>query len=440
MEQRVGQPFHWVDDVACTKCGCVCDDLRVKTDGGSVSEVVGSCELSRQWFLSQRAVGGPAAWIDGESVDLERALEKSAAILERSQAPLIYGLARSSTPGQRAAVALADHLGASIDTTASRRHGPSIVALQEVGESTCSLGEARHRCDLVVFWGADPATSHPRHGERYSLEPIGQQLPRGRADRTVWVVDPERTKTVELADRWLRVPPGSDFELLWCLRALLRGIEPSSFPAGVDEDMVREFASRLQECRSSIFYFGLGLTRTELAESNVEALLRLVTELNGVSRSYARRMRIPGDIAGADSVLCWQTGYPFSVNLALGFPRYSPGEYSAEELIVRGETDAVLVIGGESLSRLSSRARARLEELPVVLLDEAGADPNSLADVVISTGVYGVHASGTAYRMDETPIHLRAFLDSNGPTDESVLNALRAATTRRLDHLLDNES
>ena len=46
-------------------------------------------------------------------------------------------------------------------------------------------------------------------------------------------------------------------------------------------------------------------------------------------------MRIPGDVAGADSVLCWQTGYPFSVNLARGYPRYNPGEYTANQLLER---------------------------------------------------------------------------------------------------------
>jgi len=46
---------------------------------------------------------------------------------------------------------------------------------------------------------------------------------------------------------------------------------------------------------------------------NVEALLRLVTDLNEYTRFYARRMRVGGDGSGADSVLCWPTGFPFSV-------------------------------------------------------------------------------------------------------------------------------
>ena len=98
--------------------------------------------------------------------------------------PLIWGLSRSSTGGQRAAVLLADRIGANVDTTASVCHGPSIMAIQQVGESTCSLGEVRNRADLVIFWGADPATSHPRHFERYSVDAQGLFVPRRRPSRS----------------------------------------------------------------------------------------------------------------------------------------------------------------------------------------------------------------------------------------------------------------
>ena len=116
-------------------------------------------------------------------------------ILRASTNPLFFGLSGSSTRGQRAAVRLAEALRGNIDTTASVCHGPSIMAMQQVGESTCSLGEVRNRADLVIFWGANPVESHPRHFERYSVEPIGELVPRGRLDRTIVVVDTKPTAT-----------------------------------------------------------------------------------------------------------------------------------------------------------------------------------------------------------------------------------------------------
>src|SRR5690606_24962809 len=97
-----------------------------------------------------------------------------------------------------------------------------------------------------------------------------------------------------------------------------------------------------------------------LGHLNVEALLRLVAELNDHTRFVARRLRIPGDVTGADSVLCWQTGYPFAVNLNRPYPRYNPGEFTADELLSRGEVDACLFVGSESVADLSPAARKAL--------------------------------------------------------------------------------
>ena len=87
------------------------------------------------------------------------------------------------------AVSIADWIGGTIDTTTSVCHGPSGMAFQGVGEVTCSLGEVANRGDLIMFWGSNPAESHPRHFTKYSLMPKGMFLPNGRKDRTCVIVD-----------------------------------------------------------------------------------------------------------------------------------------------------------------------------------------------------------------------------------------------------------
>lgn len=426
------------EDIACTVCGCVCDDLRVRVRQNRVLQVEPRCPLAEPWFAAlresqERAAVVPRAEVAGRAASMDEAVRTAATILQRARAPLIYGLSRSSTEGQRAAVRLADQLGATIDTTASRCHAPSIMALQQVGESTCSLGETRNRADLVVFWGSNPVDSHPRHLERYSADPPGLFVPRGRADRCLIVVDVQATATASVADLFLQIQPGRDFEILWTLRALVRGI--SVTPADVEHltgqalATWQDLARRLTTCRSGVFFFGLGLTEHGRGHHNVEALLRLVADLNAHTRFYARRMRIPGDVAGADSVLCWQTGFPFSVNLARGYPRYNPGEYSANELLERHEVDACVVVGSESLERLSPTARAVLRHLPTVVLDYAHVRCDFAPAVRFTTAIYGVHVAGTAYRMDETPIPLRAFLSSDLPTDGQVLTDIARRLT-----------
>lgn len=414
-----------VENVACTLCGCVCDDLRLVIEGSRIIEAERACDLAAPWYLQQHLREPPANQIEGETVPHSAALSRAAAILNASRAPLIFGLSRSSTEGQRAAVELADQLGATIDTTASLCHAPSIMAFQHTGESTSSLGEIRNRSDLVVFWGSDPAVSHPRHFERYSVDPMGEFVPEGRRDRTVVVVDRAPSASSAQADLFLQVAPEQDFEALWSLRRLISGDLPNAdVPTGLPLEALRDLAERMKSCRSGVVFFGLGLSRSGLGHLNVAALLLLVRDLHRYTRFYARRLRLHGDVTGADSVLCWQTGYPFSVNLARGYPRFNPGEYSAQDLLAAGEVDACVVVGSETLTQLSPAAQRHLQRIPTIVLDYPPVDPPFTPTVRFTTAIYGIHRPGTAYRMDEVPIPLKSFLPADYPSDDEVLSAL----------------
>jgi formylmethanofuran dehydrogenase subunit B len=416
-----------IRDVACTVCGCVCDDLEITVQGDRIVGTKGACHLSEPWYLAQDSRQPPEAEIDGRSVDFSEAVVRAVEILSQAKAPLIYGLSRSSTGGQRAATRLADRLGATIDTTASLCHGPSVMAIQEVGESTCSLGEIKNRADLVVFWGCDPPVSHPRHLERYSLEPAGLFVPGGRKDRTLVVVDSQPSQISQEADLFVKVEEGGDFEAIWALLALVQGIPlAEGVDLGANKEQLVDLAGRLKSCRCGVFFFGLGLSQVGAGHRNVEAILRLTAVLNRYTRFHAKRMRVYGDVTGADSVLCWQTGFPFSVNLARGYPRYNPNEYSAQEVLERREADACLLVGSEGAVELSAAAIARLREIPLIVLDYPTVSLPWTETVRFTTAVYGVHLPGTAYRMDEIPIPLRAVLPAKYASDEEVLNAIFA--------------
>ena len=413
-----------VADVACTVCGCVCDDLTLTVDGKCVTDLSPGCALAERWILHQTSDDVPPARINGQIVCLDEAVEHAAEILRSSRSPLIYGLSRSSTPGQRAACRLADRIGAFIDTTASTCHAPSIMAVQSAGESTSTLGEIRNRSDLIVYWGSNPLESHPRHVERF-VEAPGMFVPNGRADRHVVVVDVEQTSTAEVADTFVHVQPGGDFDLIWALRALLNGIAiRESRVAGVSRDELQRLANLLKSCRYGAVFFGLGITKQGVAHANVEALLRLVTDLNAHTRCVARRMRIPGDVTGADTVLCWQTGFPFSVSLSRGYPRYNPGEYTANNLLERCEVDAAVFVGSEGIDKLTQPAQSFLRSIPTVVLDYPSVECPISANIHFTTAVYGIHRAGTAYRMDEVPIALRKILSSSLPADHEVLQAI----------------
>jgi formylmethanofuran dehydrogenase subunit B len=405
--------------VGCTVCGCVCDDLQITVDSGRVTHAEGACNLAEPWFLAQNTSSPPGTEIAGQVVEANVAYQRAVELLHGAKYPLIFGLSRSTTEGQRAALALADRLGATIDTTASTGHAPSIMALQQVGESTSTLGEIRNRADLVIFWGSDPVITHPRHLERYSLEPKGRWVPSGRADRHLVAIDQQETETARKANQFIQVQPGRHWDTIWMLRMLIRGLacpEASS--------QLCELAQRMTSCRCGVVFFGTGLTHDRLAHRTIEALLQLVTDLNARTRFYARRMRRYGDVAGADSVLAWQTGYPFGVNLSRGYPRYNPGEFTGPEMLARGEVDLCLLVGSETVADFPAAGLEHLRQIPIIVLDSPGVESPVPAAVKFRTAVYGIHRQGTAYRMDEVPVPLRVLLPTDYPSDGEVLNEL----------------
>eukprot|EP00456_Euglypha_rotunda_P039941 TRINITY_DN307_c0_g1_i4.p1 TRINITY_DN307_c0_g1~~TRINITY_DN307_c0_g1_i4.p1 ORF type:complete len:177 (-),score=42.12 TRINITY_DN307_c0_g1_i4:305-802(-) len=164
-----------------------------------------------------------------------------------------------------------------------------------------------------------------------------------------------------------------------------------------------------------------------MGHRNVEALLRLVIDLNQFTRFHARRLRNVGDVSGADSVLCWQTGYPFSVNLARGYPRYNPDEYSAGDVLANREADALVLIGTSRIESFSQAAQDHMRNIPTIVLDGINAALPLQPTVQFTTATYGIHRPGTAYRMDEIPIRLRPLIDSELPSDGDILRAIQAA-------------
>mgnify|MGYP003346547153 CR=1 FL=1 len=83
---------------------------------GRLVDLQPACALAEPWWrLRTETIVDVAAQVRGEAVSFETAVLHAARILDAARTPLIYGLSRSSTPGQRAAVQLADRIGATIE-------------------------------------------------------------------------------------------------------------------------------------------------------------------------------------------------------------------------------------------------------------------------------------------------------------------------------------
>lgn len=423
-----------IDHVVCAFCGGVCDDLTVTLEDGRVTGVKQACALGRAWLLGHSAQADqPPALIDGQPASLEEAVEVAAQILSQARYPLIYGLSSTYCEAQRQAVALADLLGATIDCCTSVCHGPSGIAMQAVGEPTCTLGEVKNRADLLIYWGSNPAESHPLHFARYAVTPKGLFTPRGRKDRTVVLVDVRPTASARAADIFLQIKPGRDFECLWALRALIRGLdleESAMADTGLTLAQLQDLAGRMKSCRFGVLFVGQGLTQSRGKQMNTTAAFMLVRDLYAHTKFAVIPMRGHGNVTGIDNVLSWQTGYPFGVNFSRGYPRFNPGEFTAVDVLGRGEADAALIVASDPVATLPRVAGQRLAQIPTVALDTHGSETTKVARVVITTAPAGISAEGTVYRMDNVPLRLRKFLPSPYPSDEEVLGRIVGRVTQ----------
>lgn len=175
-EQAANEDTKLVENATCTFCGCVCDDMMLTVDMKEkrITKAKNACVLGRAWFAEHYIEeDAPPALIDGKPATVEDAVEEAAQTLVKARFPITYGLSDTTCEAQRQAVAIADLLRGCIDTTTSVCHGPTGLAFQGVGESTMTLGEVKNRADLVIYWGGNPAESHPRHFGRYAVTAKG---------------------------------------------------------------------------------------------------------------------------------------------------------------------------------------------------------------------------------------------------------------------------
>ena len=395
----------------CGGCGCGCDDIEVAVAAGALEGATGTCPLGDAWLAERTAEAPPLARVDGREVDLADAVEASAAILGEARLPLVCGLGQTDCESQRAAVALAEALGAVIDPSDG-----AAAASQVLGVSTATFGDVRDRADLVVAWRADPVSSNPRLLPRLRLDRATRA-----AERTLVVVDGQRSASAAEADEFIEVAPELDFEALWALRALAREVPlERDLAARLPLDALEQLAARLRASRYGV------VLHAPAGYANSLALLALVRDLARVAHVVALPLRREGNARGAEDVLAWQTGYPAAVSFARGHPRARPGEFSAAGLLERGEPDAALIVGFDALRRLPPRAADNLRRIPMVVVDPRATETASAARVAFATAAAGLQREGTAHRMDGVPLTLRAPLLSERVGDGDVLAAIQA--------------
>ena len=417
-----------ITDAICSFCGSLCDDLTVKVEDNKIIDVRRACRLGTKKMLGHDRI--PAPMIrngSGELVEAsyDEAIDRAAEILAGSKRPLLYGWASTSCEAQGKGILLSEIVGGVIDNTASVCHGPSTLAVQQKGLPTASLGQMKNRADLVIFWGCNPVHAHPRHMSRYSVYLRGFFLDRGRQNRKFVTVDVRMTDTASISDEFIQIDQGSDYLVISALRALINdkdNVVPDVVGGVPKAELVR-IAEMLRTCKFGMLLFGMGLTQSKSKYKNIDIALSLVNDLNTKTKFVVTPMRGHYNVTGFGQVCAWQTGFP-TADLARGAPYYNPGEISANDLLMRDEVDAAMVIAGDAGAHFPGASIRNLAKVPLVQIDPYANATTEFADVVIPAAIVGIECEGTAYRMDGLSLRMRKLVESDYLSDEEILDRI----------------
>jgi len=431
-----------IPDVICPFCGTLCDDLEVvvSDDGKKIEDVYNACVIGAAKFMHAQAkdrVTRPRMQQpDGsyKEVSYDEAVEYTARMLANAKKPLMYGWSSTSCEAQSVGHEIAEKVGAIVDNTATVCHGSTLIAVQDVGIPSCTLGEIKNRADRIIFWGCNPTHAHPRHQSRYSIFPRGFFANKGHKNRKVIVVDPRNTDTAKMADIHFQIEQGRDFELLSALRVAVRNEWLPDSVAGIPKEKIYEAAELLKSGRFGIIFFGMGVTQSLSKNHNIDNAIMLTKDLNDYTKFSIMAMRGHYNVTGSGQVLGWQFGYPFCVDLSRGFARYNPGETSSNDLLVRGEVDAVFVLGSDPGAHFPISSVKKISELPSVCVDPHITPTSEISKLHVPVAFVGVEVGGNCYRMDNVPIDARKVVDppEGVLTDEEFLTRVN----KRLEELM----
>jgi len=468
-----------INAVTCPVCGCLCDDIELIVADNVVQQVKNGCAMCEAKFFSHsndHRLKTPLIRKDGTLVPTtyDEAIKKSAEILAKANYPILYGWSSTDCEAQRVGVELAEEVGGVLDNTAVVCHGPSILSVQEVGIPTCTLGQIRHRADLLIYWGSNPWSAHPRHLERYTAFTDGRfegsewksyinkvKAAAGRKKirslerkgvlkhklehpapsisdnkppeilkkkgRKLIVVDVRKSMTAEMADYFLQVKPGKDYELIQTIRALVRDQELDvDEVAGVPVEYLQQLVDAMITAEFGAVFFGMGLTQSAGKFRNIDVAISLIRDLNMRTKFAILPMRGHFNVTGANTVFTWQSGYPYAVDFSLGYPRYNPGETTVVDILQREESDAGLVIASDPASNFPRKAVEHLVKNPLIVIDPHMNATSLIGDIVLLSKIVGIEKEGTAYRMDHVPLPLKKVVDPPKGllSDEEILRRI----------------
>lgn len=283
-------------------------------------------------------------------------IEQAAARLAAARRVLVTGFRGLNTDAVVAACDLAEALGAAVDAGDPETSRPAAPTIARVGELTADRAELRDRADLVIAWFCDPEASCPGFVAEFLAPTLASA-----GGRRVIAVGPAAAWAAGIDVEHAACDRGAAVDAARILQHMLLHGDP---PAHAEPTVVaacRLLHAAIEQAACVAF-----VTDDSSDPVGLEAwsLVHLVRTL--AHRKPAFEIPLRPRAAAFDAVCTWRYGAAGAIARAdRRGSEFLPGEASAEQLVARGEVDAVLVVGGlaASTERLIT---ARVQHLDVI--------------------------------------------------------------------------
>ncbi len=416
----------------CPFCPLACDHLGVRLGGlGEAPTLTGGvCERAS---LALRRCAAPfpgaaatPAQVDAQPCDTATAIAAAARLLAKSRQPLLAGLG-TDVAGARALYRLACATGAVCDAAAGDALMHGLRALQDRGQFTTTLAEARTRADVVVFVGGLPGALAPLTALRCG---IGDAQV---AQRHVVLLGPGADAARQVSELAQLAAPGVTIDSialsgdLFSSVALLAALVAQRTVRDPPEAL-RALAQRLRSARYAVLV-GTPARLPTHGALIVETLHAVVDQLNRTTRAAALWIGGGNGAATVNQVFTWLSGLPLRSRSGPSGLEHEPLRFDAQQLLEDGAVDALLWVASFGAQPLPARA-ARLPRIvlghPVMAADALVALAEGVVFIPVATP--GIGAAGHLFRTDGSVLMpLRALRDDALPSVADVLGRITHA-------------
>ncbi|MDX1751124.1 MAG: formylmethanofuran dehydrogenase subunit B [Methylophaga sp.] len=412
-------------EVASPFCGIASDDLTIEVNGNTVKVLENGDAVTRPGF--ETLITDTQPRINGKEVTLDQAVSHIADLLINSKQPLIAGLG-TDLNGARAAMALADKSGATIDSYYSPAAFRNILVLQDTGYMTTTLTEVRNRVDLLVVVGTDIESTFPRFYERmvWNKESMfGQDIESreviylGKTPSGDASTSPNGKKAQVIACDNADLP-----EVVSVLRALVKGKQiQAETVAGVAVSDLSALADKLNAAKYSVVTWSAGQLDIDHAEATIQNVCEMIKEINATTRSNGLPIGGKEGDTTVNAVASWQSGYPMRTTFNRRFPDYDPFLNDSRRILANDESDFLIWVSSFNTAVTPPQSSAN-----TIVLGRSGMQFETEPEVYIPVGVPGIDHEGRTFRSDSVvSVPLRKLRDSGLPSVFEVLSAVEKA-------------